>query len=204
MLPVKDITFYGYITLNGQLCLDGQGNTVSGNPITGRSKEQILRLFHDRSLPIVLVEKDRLYINFVNAHVEMAQAAVSTPIPALGEYTGNEIYLAVAYLERERDLSELLPGCAITRWNDYAVDIIADTGGKTEGIREYCRINNIQQEETMAFGDGENDMDMLKYVHIGVAMGNADPCVKEIADYVTGPVDGDGIADALKHLGILP
>ena len=204
MLPVKDIAFDGYITLNGQLCLDEQGNIVSGNPITGQSKAQILRLFHDRTIPIVLVEKDRLYINFVNAHVEFAQEAVSTPIPAVGAYTGNEIYLAVAYLERERDLSDLLPGCAITRWNDYAVDIIAATGGKTAGIREYCRINNIKQEETMAFGDGENDMDMLKYVHIGVAMGNADPCVKEIADHVTGPVDGDGILEALTVLGVIP
>ena len=203
MLPVKDIAFDGYITLNGQLCLDEQSNIVSGNPITGQSKAQILRLFHDRTIPIVLVEKDRLYINFVNAHVEFAQKAVSTPIPAVGAYTGNEIYLAVAYLERERDLSDLLPGCAITRWNDYAVDIIAATGGKTAGIREYCRINNIKQEETMAFGDGGNDIGMLRHAGIGIAMGNANDDVKAAADYVTDSVDEDGIFKALKHFGII-
>lgn len=204
MLPVKDIDFDAYITLNGQLCLDGQGNVVSGNPITGESKARILQLFQNRTLPIVLVEKDSMYINFINQHVKIAQEAVSTPIPRVSAYTGNEIYLAVAYLEREKDLSGQLPGCAITRWNDYAVDIISSSGGKVAGIKEYLKINHLKQEETMAFGDGENDMDMLEYVHIGVAMGNADDCVKEIADYITCPVDNGGIMDALAALEILP
>lgn len=40
-------------------------------------------------------------------------------------------------------------------------------------------------QQIIAFGDGENDMEMLRFAGIGVAMGNADPEVKEIADYVT-------------------
>ena len=61
----------------------------------------------------------------------------------------------------------------------------------------------IAREESIAFGDGHNDMNMLKYVGIGVAMGNAEAEVKAIADYVTSDVDEDGIENALKHFGII-
>ena len=205
LLPVKDIVFDGYVTLNGQLCLDNQKNIVAENPITGSDKECLLRLFKEKILPVVLVEKDRLYINFVNQQVEIAQKAVNTPIPQTGSYEGDEIYLAVAYLPKEAECIHLQPltGCKVTRWNGFAVDIVADTGGKVAGIKEYLNMIQVQREETMAFGDGENDIDMLKFVQTGVAMGNADQIVKENADYVTDAVDDDGIMNALTALHIL-
>lgn len=55
----------------------------------------------------------------------------------------------------------------------------------------------------MAFGDGENDLPMLRHAHIGVAMGNADEFVKKQADYVTDSVDEDGILTALKHFELI-
>ena len=54
----------------------------------------------------------------------------------------------------------------------------------------------------MAFGDGDNDIEMLKYVQIGVAMGNAGCEVKADADYITDSVDNDGIMKALISLNI--
>ena len=50
----------------------------------------------------------------------------------------------------------------------------------------------------MAFGDGGNDISMLRHVGIGVAMGNARDEVKAAADYVTASVDEDGVAKALR------
>ena len=55
----------------------------------------------------------------------------------------------------------------------------------------------------MAFGDGFNDIGMLGYAGIGVAMGNAADAVKASADYVTASVEEGGIAGALEHFGIL-
>ena len=55
----------------------------------------------------------------------------------------------------------------------------------------------------MAFGDGGNDIEMLRYAGTGVAMGNADDAVKAAADYVTTSVDDDGIMNALKHFGLI-
>ena len=55
----------------------------------------------------------------------------------------------------------------------------------------------------MAFGDGGNDMDMLAYAGMGVAMGNAKEKVKACANYVTDSVDDDGVVTALKHFHII-
>ena len=68
---------------------------------------------------------------------------------------------------------------------------------------QYLDENGLKREEIMAFGDGENDIDMLKFAGIGVAMGNASDEVKAAADYVTDSVDADGIAKALKHFGLI-
>lgn len=75
-------------------------------------------------------------------------------------------------------------------------------GGKTAGVKAYLKANNLEKEETMAFGDGDNDIEMLKYVQIGVAMGNAGCEVKANADYITDSVDNDGIMKALISLNI--
>ena len=62
----------------------------------------------------------------------------------------------------------------------------------------------IRPEECIAFGDAENDISMLEYAGIGVAMGNATDQVKAIADEITLSNEEDGIAHSLyKHLPYL-
>lgn len=200
ILPIENMEFDAYIMLNGQLCLDSTGNVILENPITGFDKEYFIKIFNEKLVPIMFVEKDEMYINFINESVEIAQDAISTPLPDVKNYTGNEIYQVILYADEETEnrISKNLVGSKITRWNEYALDVISYSGGKESGIKEYLKLNNIKREETMAFGDGENDIDMLKFVGIGVAMGNAESCVKESADYITNSVDDDGIMEAFK------
>lgn len=54
-------------------------------------------------------------------------------------------------------------------------------------------------EETMAFGDGGNDISIIKKAGVGIAMGNANEPLKNAADYITDSVDDDGIYKALEH-----
>ncbi|MGD1320209.1 HAD hydrolase family protein [Chryseobacterium sp. 2R14A] len=67
----------------------------------------------------------------------------------------------------------------------------------------FCEHFKIDVSETMAFGDGGNDISMLKFMKIGVAMVNAGENVKEIADFVTEEVDNHGVQAALLHFGLL-
>lgn len=62
----------------------------------------------------------------------------------------------------------------------------------------------IAQSRTVAFGDGPNDLEMLGYVATGVAMGNAYPPVKAVADHVTGAVDEHGLHDGFVTHGLIP
>ena len=58
----------------------------------------------------------------------------------------------------------------------------------------------MTREEVIAFGDSDNDMDMLEFAGIGVAMGNAEVSVKAVADYITRDIDDDGFWNACRHL----
>lgn len=204
-LLLTDIVFDGYITVNGQLCLDQEKRVVFANPILGTEKERLIQLFSQKKLPLMFIEKDRMYINYLDESVRKAQTAISTPVPRQGKYTGSEIYQAVAYIssEQEEALRAQFPEYKITRWNDYAVDILPYGSSKVMGIKEFLSKYNINQAETMAFGDGENDIEMLKYAKIGIAMGNAGKAAKANADYITNDIDQDGIKRALEHYRLI-
>ena len=83
------------------------------------------------------------------------------------------------------------------------MDLIAKGGGKSSAILRLLDKMGILPEETIAFGDGENDMGMLELAGIGVAMGNAEEQVRKIADYVTSDIDEDGLEKALKHFQVV-
>lgn len=204
-LPVADIAFDGYIMLNGQLILDREKRIVHGVPITGEAKAYLLKCFADHTLPMMLVEEDRVYLNFVDDRVTRVHNAISSSVPALGQYTGKELYQICVYLgvDDEPMLLPILGKCEITRWNLGGVDVIAKDGGKVAGIRRYLEANQILPEEIIAFGDGDNDAGMLEFAGIGVAMGNGWDSAKAAADFVTADVDEDGIWLALEHFGLV-
>ena len=55
----------------------------------------------------------------------------------------------------------------------------------------------------MAFGDEDNDLDMIAYVKTGIVMGNGSDNMKKIADYITESVDNNGIYNAVRHYGLI-
>ena len=78
------------------------------------------------------------------------------------------------------------------------------TSCKARGIRSVCAALGVPLAETMAFGDGLNDVEMFKTVGFGVAMGDAVPELRAVAQMQTGTVEEDGIYNALKKLEIIP
>ena len=75
---------------------------------------------------------------------------------------------------------------------------------KASGIRKACELFSVAQEDTYAFGDSVNDLDMLRYVAHGIAMGNGTKEAKEAAEYVTADLKEDGIYRGLEYYGLLP
>lgn len=84
-------------------------------------------------------------------------------------------------------------------------DVIEKGFSKADGLRRVAKYFNEAPDlsETVAFGDGMNDLEMIKAAGTGVAMGNAAAALKLSADYVTAPIGEDGVYCALLHLGLL-
>lgn len=69
---------------------------------------------------------------------------------------------------------------------------------KGEAIKELCIKLNIKPEEVIAIGDSENDLSMLSFAGLGVAMGNGDEIIKKRSDYITDTNDEDGVAKVIE------
>jgi hypothetical protein len=74
---------------------------------------------------------------------------------------------------------------------------------KGTGIKAVCEGLGLDISDTFAFGDGANDVGMMRTAGVGIAMGNGSEVVKASADYVTAPMDEDGIWKACKHFKLI-
>jgi hydroxymethylpyrimidine pyrophosphatase-like HAD family hydrolase len=90
----------------------------------------------------------------------------------------------------------------VTSW-DRAGDIIPSDSGKGTGIRKILEHYRLTPEEAMAFGDGNNDVEMLQAVGTGIAMGNATQQLKAVADGICDPVSRDGVYHYCLQQGLL-
>lgn len=106
--------------------------------------------------------------------------------------------------EGETDqIQQKFPQIKITRSSPYSADLISKDQSKIKGIERVGQTYGFDLSEVMAFGDSENDLEMLAGVGVGVAMGNAGAMVKERAHYTTSSNNNDGIAKALAHFGLI-
>lgn len=201
-LPIHHLPIDGYITLNGQYCYNDK-EVIYSLPIDNKDVTSLLNYIKENPFPCMFVEKDKMYINYINEAVHIVQNAISTPLPDIGDINNGynkPIYQIIPYdinEKKEKNIMLLLPHCKKTRWHPLAIDIIPKTGGKQNGIKNVLEYYHISKEETMAFGDGENDIDMFHFVEKSIALGNASDYVKSQANDVTDDIDEDGVYNAL-------
>lgn len=87
--------------------------------------------------------------------------------------------------------------------NDWLVEVVPKGYSKATGIEKMCELLKIPRENTYAFGDSANDLEMLAFAAHGIAMGNAQEKVKQAAEYVTTDIMEDGIKNGLMHYGLI-
>ena len=149
-----------------------------------------------------LIDKN-LSIRDICKELDKSYSAVRHWLGKYGLKTNHRPFNAKDYTEEEKEFLPLVHHCEFGRWHPAFVDITALGNTKQNGIDEFIKRFGFTLEETMAFGDGGNDIGMLRHAGIGIAMGNANDEVKAAADYVTASVDEDGIYKALKHFGVI-
>jgi HAD superfamily hydrolase (TIGR01484 family) len=83
--------------------------------------------------------------------------------------------------------------------NNGLIEVVPLGISKATGVEEVARPLDITAEDIVAFGDMPNDVPMLRWAGLGVAMGNAHPEAMEAADEVTAPNTDDGLARVLER-----
>ena len=199
--------FDGCITLNGQYCFCGD-TLLRSVPLDREDVAHIVSVSLNGDFPCIFLEEEDGYINQHGPRAQVFPQHLSIPLPRLEDprrALDRSIYQVVAFLKEEEAhlLTDHTRHLNPMRWHPEFIDVISSGGGKDKGMDVILDHFHIPLSQTMAFGDGENDLSMLRHAGIGVAMGSASDHVKGQADWVTGTVDEEGILSALEHFGVL-
>ena len=93
--------------------------------------------------------------------------------------------------------------CTVPVFGENSGEIMVKGIHKAIAIESLLNHLNIDKKDTIAIGDGLNDIEMFEYCNLGIAMGNSKDKLKEIADYITDDVHEDGLYKAFKKLELI-
>lgn len=199
----------GYITTNGAYCFVGE-EEVSCHAI---APEEVRRAVDDaqaegyslivvgtRDLAVIDAkgDVDRIFRHDLAVqNLDQArplEEVLRQPILQLTPFFGPDY---------EPSFMRLIPHCTSGRWHPEFTDVTDLAADKGKGLLAMASHEGFSPSRTIAFGDGGNDLSMIRTARIGVAMGNAVEALKTAADYITTGVDENGVRNALLHFGVI-
>jgi Cof subfamily protein (haloacid dehalogenase superfamily) len=207
------------ICCNGAYLYDFRARQpLAGDPLTRDEARRLLALVRKHAIQAMVYDKDFMAYESIDAHLaRLLDWAASLPeelrprIEAVSAYerlveeaetiwkftAAGEDRLALAAFVAEID-ERLGLSCEWSGPN--RLDITRAANSKGNRLLEWIAAQGIAASEVIAFGDEQNDMDMLRVVGMGVAMGNSQAEVQACANRVIGGNDSDSIADTLRRL----
>lgn len=167
---------------------------------------KMVRFVRDCGVNFMAESADELYAE--DGHDPLLQKVISgsrtTVLHAPGYGLKNPIVQGLALLNPEQEQqAPHFEHLQFKRFSKYGVDVLPMDVSKARGIARLADHLGVANANVAAFGDNQNDKEMLSAAGIGVAMGHATPDVKVLADYVTSDCDHDGIYNGLQHIGWL-
>lgn len=206
---ISMLPYEGVIGLNGTSCVLRDGSVVSRHAIPHDVFIRFMELAERYDVAVSVEGDSGVFVNRLTERVEEMSRMVNLPLPQIRDLTqvfvpGETSQLCLfADRQIEAEIMSQLPLLSSSRWCDLFADLNVAGFDKGSGLYEMARHYGFRLSSVIAFGDGGNDIPMLRTAGIGVAMGNAGDSVKRSADFVTRSVDDDGIKYALQHFGVL-
>ncbi|HCT92372.1 MAG TPA: Cof-type HAD-IIB family hydrolase [Lachnospiraceae bacterium] len=199
--------------------LEWKGEVLYNKEMTPEEARRTMEILRKKGLVPVMEGKDYMYYD-LDEYTDDVDWYAGRITRMLGKrwkpITGNEdcMYVnkisakAVPGADREGALRELSSSfdAVVHEAKSFAggtIELMPKGYSKALGIAVACRLYGIEQEDTVAFGDSNNDLEMFRHVHTKVAMGSASPKLLELADYVAPDMFHYGIRDGLKHLELI-
>lgn len=202
-----DVEFDVFLTFNGSYCFDRRG-TIFSAPLPHEDVQTIIQNAAALHRPVSIATQDRMLANGADQDlidyyaIAQREVEVSDQFEELARGQVYQIMLGC----RRADYPLLLRGthnAKIAAWWDRAADIIPASGGKGVGVEHILAHYHLERSSALAFGDGDNDIELLQAVGHGVAMANASERLKTVADDVCGHVAQDGVYHYCLEHGLL-
>lgn len=204
------------LACNGALIKEAAGRLIYGKPLLDETLSEVFRLLTEQKYYFHCYGEESFYTKkfgnslsaFYAFNIDLPEEdrfpmVEIDPMDLIGKDT---IYKVLARCEGEEERKALysslteIAGTSVTvSWHN-TFDICADEVSKASAIERYAKKNGIAQSEIICFGDNYNDMDMLQYAGLGIAVENGVKELKEAADYVTACNNEDGVAKAIEKL----
>lgn len=199
------------ITYNGALIKSAAGEVLASDYLDAETVKEVINYCRSKQWYLQLYSHDELYFASYDDYAkgyEQAQAIKGHLVgwDGLKKRTDNVCKLlsitdnADETNARVAELNERFADkLQAMRSNAHYVEIVKSGVSKAAGLKKLAGILGIAIEDTMAIGDGDNDLPMLKAAGHSVAMGNAVPAVKAACEYETGACLDNGLAQAIYH-----
>lgn len=203
----QNIEFDAFLTFNGSYCFN-KDQAIFCNPISASDVKKIIQNAAAINRPVSLATKDRLAANGKDQDLADYYSIANLEVAIADDFeavVNEEIYQVMlgCFEEEYFQIMKDVDNAKITAWWDRAVDIIPADGGKGTGIEKILEYYHLDKSQAIAFGDGNNDIEMLQAVGLGVAMENASDKLKGIADDICGHVANDGIYHYCLEHGLI-
>lgn len=203
-IPIDSLE--AFILFNGQFILN-RDRVLYQESMDKDDIKTVVRQVHEGLYECLFMEATCCYLSGHNELVSAVEQEVGMHFPEgdINQALANDVFQLNIYLKPgETDVvKQSCPNIKMTRWNENFVDVFPRRGGKERAVRRVLEMYDISPYEAVAFGDGGNDLGMFGVCGTSVAMGNANPQVREQADFVTDDVDRDGIYNACVRLGLV-
>ncbi|MEW9670901.1 Cof-type HAD-IIB family hydrolase [Ammoniphilus sp. 3BR4] len=203
----EELGIESFVSFNGSYVVY-KGQPIYGSPLNIDSIEWLEIIANEKGHPMVFLSHETCYAN-QDMHPYVTQSFESLKVPAPDYHAcywkEQHIYQALLFCkEEERSPYEgIIPDLSFVRWHPYSLDVIPSKGSKAIGIQAMLKHLGLSAAEAVAFGDGLNDKEMLSYVGVGIAMGNAHVELKPLANFITKHVDEGGIRFGLEKLQLI-
>lgn len=204
----EGVEFDATLSYNGSYCYTCHGETIFSNPIPPEDLHKLLRNAAAIGRPVCLATDKRLAANGTDQDLTdyFLVPKIAVPIAADFDAVAETPVYQIMMGGREDEYDAILNGvhgAKIAAWWDRAVDIIPASGGKGIGIQKMLEYYGLDKSEAIAFGDGNNDIEMLQAVGTGVAMENASAQLKAVAADHCGHVAEEGIYHYCVEHGLI-
>lgn len=208
---VIDYPFNGLVTCNGAY-VEYKGEVVYKKIIPLEALQKVHNLCVENHFAYYFEGNESIYIlNRTNPrHKEFQEKWIMKEEVLVDEFDLSKIetYIGMIVVNKEEDVDNMVG--ELSRYFDVqrhqkglSFDLTLKGESKAKGIRKLVESLEYSMEQTVAFGDGRNDVEMLQEVALGIAMGNAADVTKKAAKYITDNVDKEGILKALEYFSLL-